>query len=360
MPWDFFRLRPPSIFISYRREDTGPIVGRILDRLTDLIRKPSPFFDIEDHAVGSRFREAIEQVLQRCDVVLAVIGPQWAGKKALDRTRLQDDGDVLRAEIEIALRRRIVVIPVLIDDTAMPNADQIPSDLRLLTELQAARVSSGRDFGIHVRRLFGAIEERLGVGILYTCWRFAKRRPVRTVLTISLVVAALLVGLYLQWPREHTVLPDRESAISPADIKACNNAFTIACAQSGAAFGSAAALAALRACKQSRVIRSDEPWLQWKDIWTTSVYSFAPQGGGPGGGKDDESLRVGGWGDWYFTLIKFDLPQMQQKPQLVAVALYSKDNEGSSVPLAVDRIIHPWDFPKGGTLWWKDRPDTGR
>lgn len=142
MPWDFFRLRPPSIFISYRREDTGPIVGRILDRLTVHFGKSSVFVDIEDLAVGSRFREAIEQVLQRCDVVLAVIGPQWAGKKALDRTRLQDDGDVLRAEIEIALRRRIVVIPVLIDDTAMPNADQIPSDLRLLTELQAARVQA--------------------------------------------------------------------------------------------------------------------------------------------------------------------------------------------------------------------------
>jgi hypothetical protein len=22
----------------------------------------------------------------------------------------------------------------------------------------------------------------------------------------------------------------------------------------------------------------------------------------------------------------------------------------------LDQLVHPWDFPKGGTLWWKDRP----
>ena len=104
------------------------------------------------------------------------------------------------------------------------------------------------------------------------------------------------------------------------------------------------------------MIRSDESWLGWKDIWTTSVYSFQPGGGGPGGGKDDEVLKVGGWGDWYFTLIWFGMPSTGHKPQFAAIALYSKDNEDASVPLAVDRIIHRWDFPKGGTLWWKDRP----
>ena len=52
---------------------------------------------------------------------------------------------------------------------------------------------------------------------------------------------------------------------------------------------------------------------------------------------------------------------MQQKPQFVAVALYSKDYEGSSVPLAVDRIVHRWDFPKGrDAVVEVTGPGTGR
>jgi hypothetical protein len=44
-----------------------------------------------------------------------------------------------------------------------------------------------------------------------------------------------------------------------------------------------------------------------KDIWTTSAYSYTPGGGGPGGGRDNEWLEMGGWGDSYHILIEFDL-----------------------------------------------------
>ena len=44
-----------------------------------------------------------------------------------------------------------------------------------------------------------------------------------------------------------------------------------------------------------------------KDIWTTSVFSYTGAGGGPGGGRDDHELVVGGWGDLYYSLLEFDL-----------------------------------------------------
>jgi hypothetical protein len=40
-----------------------------------------------------------------------------------------------------------------------------------------------------------------------------------------------------------------------------------------------------------------------QDIWTTSVYSYAPGGAGPGGGLADDVLKVGGWGDLYYSLL---------------------------------------------------------
>ena len=50
-----------------------------------------------------------------------------------------------------------------------------------------------------------------------------------------------------------------------------------------------------------------------KDIWTTSVFCYCPEGGGPGGGLDNYELVVGGWGDEYHTLIEFNLSGMPTK-----------------------------------------------
>jgi len=148
----------------------------------------------------------------------------------------------------------------------------------------------------------------------------------------------------------------QKNIIVQAAIQSCNVDLDLRCMNDGAVFGEDGTLARLKSCKNPEILRSDHPSLQWKDIWTTSVYSFQPGGGGPGGGRDDDVLKVGGWGDWYFSLIQFELPSLQRQPQFAALVLYSKETEGASVSLALDQIIHPWGFPKGGTLWWKDRP----
>jgi hypothetical protein len=141
-----------------------------------------------------------------------------------------------------------------------------------------------------------------------------------------------------------------------AAIQSCGTKIAINFLTEGAAFGPEMALEHLKACRKPQILRSDSSSLQWIDVWTTSVYSYAPGGGGPGGGKDDDELRVGGWGDWYFTLIRFELPPAAMHQKLTFLVLYSKSNEGASVPLMLDRLINDWHFPKGERLWWKDRP----
>ena len=103
---------------------------------------------------------------------------------------------------------------------------------------------------------------------------------------------------------------------------------------------------------------------QAKDIWTTSVYSFAPDGGGPGGGLYDEKLIVGGWGDSYHSLLQFDLRSMPPSAQLAKLELFCKSRETSNVGMLLDRITEPWDWRSRGSgsdrerLWWADRPRT--
>jgi hypothetical protein len=335
------------IFLAYRRGDSKWITGRIFDRLAAHFGRRRVFMDMETIPPGVDFRQHIESALERCQLLVAVVGPQWTGSVGLDQPRIFDEEDFVRIEIETALKKKIPIIPVTIDGAPLPKAGDLPASLRPFAYLNASEVNSNRNFDVDTKRLVRAIAQRLG-------WRSTFKRYG---LTAAIILAALLVGLFFAYQWLTVENTRSETDRREAAIQACNIAFTLTCAQQGGAFGADQTLAGLKSCTGgSTLIRSDEPPLHWKDVWTTSVYSYAPGGGGPGGGADDDVLKVGGWGDWYFSLIQFDLPRLLRRPKFAAIALYSKESEGASVPLALDRIIHRWDFPKGDRLWWKDRP----
>ncbi len=99
-----------------------------------------------------------------------------------------------------------------------------------------------------------------------------------------------------------------------------------------------------------------------KDIWTTSMYSYAEGGGGPGGGRDNYQLRVGGWGDLYYSLLEFDLSTGHTQAESAVLYLYCYHTSGGGTPMDLYRITEPWDWRTQGTgadrerLWWADRP----
>jgi TIR domain-containing protein len=354
MPLTFVAGRTTSIFVAYRRGDTKWITGRIFDRLQDHFGKSSVFMDIETTPLGLDFREHIANVLGGCDVVVAVIGPNWNELNAQNQPRIFDPADWVRAEIETALKAKILIIPALIDRAHLPQPSDLPESVRDFTYRQAVDIDSGRNFNVDVKRLINAIEQHVGRRTLFhKCRSFLRRYGLFAALALAAVAAVAFYLLrHMDFESAESKLEKRQFA-----IHACNVAFTVDCAMAGGAFGSDEALGHLSTCRSNaEIVASDDPSLQWKDIWTTSVYSFAPGGGGPGGGLDDDVLKVGGWGDWYFSLVQFKLPQLQRRPRFAGIVLYSKQSEGASVPLALDRIIRHWDFPKGDRLWWKDRP----
>jgi|ERR1051326_2440250 hypothetical protein len=332
----------PSIFLSYRRADTKWIIGRICDRLEARFGKAAVFYDIETIPPGSDFPKELEERLRKSDVVLAVIGPDWLGATKTAQSRLSNEDDYVRIEIERALEKNIPVIPVLIDGVPMPAVENLPASIRGLAVRHAVQLDSGLNFNVDVRRLIRAIEGP----------KPPRNRYVR-VASIVTGVAALVAGVSLYVLR---VFDHQNGERQARAITECNSELTVDCAQRGGVFGANAALAALMSCKNAEFLTSDDARVRWKDIWTTSVYSFAPGGGGPGGGLDNDELRVGGWGDWYFALIQFEIPPLRIYPRFAGLALYSKESEGASVPLEVDRIIQQWDFKRGDRLWWKDKP----
>jgi hypothetical protein len=110
-----------KIIVSYRRSDSAAITGRIFDRLVDRYGEESVFMDIDRIPFGTDFRHHIQDALRGADVLLAVIGPTWLGKTADGRTRIQDEADPVRVEIDAALKQGLAVIPVLVDNATMPG-----------------------------------------------------------------------------------------------------------------------------------------------------------------------------------------------------------------------------------------------
>jgi formylglycine-generating enzyme required for sulfatase activity len=147
----------PRIFLSYRRQDSAGVAGRIYDRLRAHFGDDAIFMDIDSIPFGEDFREHIDAAVGQCDLVLAVIGPRWSGKMDASR-RIDDPRDFVRIEIESALQRGIPVIPVLLDRTRMPTEAEVPPSLSKLTYRNAIEVDQGRDFHPHVDRLVKGIE----------------------------------------------------------------------------------------------------------------------------------------------------------------------------------------------------------
>ncbi len=158
-----------KIFLSYRREDSASVVGRISDRLRVPFGPDSVFFDVDSVPLGVDFPEYIESVLSHCDVFLAVIGPDWAGQINTGR-RIDNPEDWVRIEIEAALKQGLPVIPVLIDHTGMPSKADLPPSLVPLVRRNAVRVDQGLDFHVHVDRLIRGIELLFQGAKVATVW----------------------------------------------------------------------------------------------------------------------------------------------------------------------------------------------
>lgn len=99
------------------------------------------FYDLDSMTVGLNFKRQIEDTVQKCDVLLAVIGRDWltmtdeAGNRRLD-----DPNDFVRLEIAAALERDIRVVPVLLDGTEVPAASALPDDLKELAERHGVKI----------------------------------------------------------------------------------------------------------------------------------------------------------------------------------------------------------------------------
>ena len=135
-----------GIFISYRQEDTKAWALLLHKELAEVFGK-RVFLDKHTLKLGN-WRKQIDAALDQSRVVLVVIGRRWL--TVTDETgllRLNHPDDVHRQEIAKALsRKEVTVIPIRVDGVAMPRAEDLPADIRSLSDQQSRELSdtSGR------------------------------------------------------------------------------------------------------------------------------------------------------------------------------------------------------------------------
>jgi len=130
------------IFVNYRRDDAKADARQIVQNLQAKFGKSNVFFDVKSLAKGKRFDLAIDQAVARCDAMVVVIGDQWMTlTNGAGVPRIAAEDDFVRYEIERALHHNKPILPVLLDGTKMPSAEQLPPSIRELALWNSADVA---------------------------------------------------------------------------------------------------------------------------------------------------------------------------------------------------------------------------
>ncbi|HEV3385313.1 MAG TPA: toll/interleukin-1 receptor domain-containing protein [Gemmata sp.] len=155
----------PRIFISYRRHDSGYVASMLAEKIAAQFGEESVFLDIDNIPLGVDFRTHIDQAVGRCDILLALIGVSWLDAADENGTRrLEKANDFVCMEIQSALQRDILVIPVLLDGARMPLERELPSAIKMLAFRNAATLHSGQDLRAHVNSLVNGLKGQSAKG----------------------------------------------------------------------------------------------------------------------------------------------------------------------------------------------------
>jgi TIR domain len=176
-----------EIFVNYRRDDDAGHTGRLYDLLKGPFKRDRIFMDVDGIEPSLDFRKKMVEQVEKCRVFLVVIGSRWLDiQDATGARRLDSQDDFVRLEIELALKRKKFVIPILVGGAIMPLGADLPESIRALSELQAIHLTHDR-FESDAERLIKTIKKVLRPSL--------SRMPI--IGFLGLLMASLLIGVGL-------------------------------------------------------------------------------------------------------------------------------------------------------------------
>jgi hypothetical protein len=124
-----------KIFINYRRDDVPNAVHMIAQYLMLEYGPENVFYDRQAIKKAEVFTKSIENALDNCLVLIAVIGKNW--HKLLNTKKAFNENDFVLFEIEKAMENGVTILPILVDNVEMPPKDMLPPEIRELSLINA-------------------------------------------------------------------------------------------------------------------------------------------------------------------------------------------------------------------------------
>jgi hypothetical protein len=183
-----------NVFISYRRNDTQDLAGRIADRIRRVPQVDSVFIDVEEIEPGADFAAKIRTAVSESTACILLIGPDWRGvDRQSGAARICADRDFVRLEAAAALTSEHRVLPVLANGAAMPLPEELPDDLRRLPAINALSIRHAY-FEHDIEYLIDVLLARKKPGTLGV---YLSRHPVQAVAFRALAGACAALALLI-------------------------------------------------------------------------------------------------------------------------------------------------------------------
>lgn len=148
------------VFVSYRRADGVYGVGWLAERLRSLDAVNGVETAFHDGALraGDDFPDALHDEIDNCDLMIAVIGPEWLGERD-GELRIRDPDDWVVREISTAFASGTRVLPVLIGGADHPLASHLHPSIAELTRLHTLPFEDERDLATVVEHVESHLSE---------------------------------------------------------------------------------------------------------------------------------------------------------------------------------------------------------
>jgi pterin-4a-carbinolamine dehydratase len=152
-------MRNRVIFVSYRREDTGPFALALRSELDLRLQGMPVFIDLNRIQGGDAWSNVLEDALAKTKVVIALIGENWIGVRE-DGPRIRADDDWVAREVAHGLSTQSI-LPLLVNGAGIPDMNVLPPALQGLPSIQALPLRT-QSWEADLRMLCETLQSRFG------------------------------------------------------------------------------------------------------------------------------------------------------------------------------------------------------
>lgn len=114
-----------DIFINYRRDDTQPMAVVLELLLRSAFDNLKVFLD-QEGIQAEKWPDKIRDALAGSQLVITLVGSKWLSvKNKYEKRRIDEAGDWVRAEIEMAVEQGKTLLPLQVDNARLPEKEAL-------------------------------------------------------------------------------------------------------------------------------------------------------------------------------------------------------------------------------------------